>query len=169
MNVENVTTGDYDPEKMRYAVARINLTDITPSQLESIVIQLRYFSQHPPKKDLIFDGAIRVVNTILFPPRKESIILKHPNGRTGRPREIGGHYEFCPDIMNLLKIRKRSIAELRRILIPDAGIHGKECASFYVALRKLKKNDMIKTEGDYLALKENYGPRQGIQEENQNG
>ena len=164
MNVENVTTEDYDPDGMKYRLARISLTDITPSQLESIVVQLRDFGQHPPKKDLIFDGAIKVVNTILFPPKQNEIILKHPDRQgPGRQKSEGGHYEFKTDIVTLLKERDRSTAELRRKLVSDQGMCQKEVASFYVALRKLRKDMIVSVNGDYLTLnKENHGPRQGV-------
>lgn len=152
MNIENVTTEDFDTATMKYATARITMSEITPSQLESIVAQLRGFCQHPPKKDLIFDKAIKVVNEIVFPLKKNEIRLEHPDKKVGRPPGKNGYAIYCPGIMERLRIKGCSISELRRDMIPCSGVHDKEYKNFYVALRIMKKDNIIGVKGDYLYL-----------------
>jgi len=161
MDMEKVVTGELDMDKVVYDRVVITLTDITPSQVESLVGQLKGFCKHPPKKDLIFDGAIRAVQVALSPKKEAELRLEHPDKPrpAGRPPKVGRPLDedsdfnaFCSRIIEELQESPKTIQDLRRCLLPAISSYNPKYHSFHEAVARLKQKGVIKVLPDNMTL-----------------
>lgn len=155
MDMEKVVTGELDIEKVTYDRVTITLTDITPSQVQSLVGQLNKFCKRPPEKDLIFDGTIRAVQTVLSPKKEAELRLQHPDKapKVGRPQDQDTDFNiFCNRIIEELQESPMTVQDLKRCLLPAISSYNPKYHSFQEALNRLKKKGIIRFQPDNMTL-----------------